>query len=138
MRAHRGHVLAGRLAVRESRKQRRHPLALGSRLDARHAIEEAAPPLADAAVDLRVGPAGLVADLLVRVALRPQQQAADLLRLEPAHRLDAEAQPLEPLRLLVSGRHEPAASLRVAHQLSSLTLLADRERLVLDHCLSYI
>src|SRR3954470_1933021 len=103
MRAHGGHVLGVRLAVRESREQRRHPLALGSRLDARHAIEEAAPPLGYAPIHLCIRETGLVADLLVRVAPRPQQQAADLLRLEPAHRLDAEAQSLEPLRLLVSG-----------------------------------
>ena len=78
-----GELLGAGLAVGQGGQQRLEALALGARLDPLEPVEEGAPALAQAAVHLRVAPAGDLADLLVGVALRPQQQAADLLRLQP-------------------------------------------------------
>ena len=79
---------------------------------------------------------GRVADLAVREALRPQHQAADLLRLEPAQRLGALAEPLVALGLVVRGGRRGAALDRLAvagDRREALALAAQRERLVLDH-----
>src|SRR5207248_481803 len=96
-------------------------------LDAGHAVEERLASLGEAAVDLRVGPAGLLADLLVRVALRAQEQAADLLRLQAADGLGAESQSLVALGLRMSRGHDAGGQLPVARQLGPLALLADGE-----------
>ena len=67
----RAHLGGARLAVGDLRDQRREALALGARLDARHALQERAPALRDAAVHLRVREAGRVADLAGTTAPRP-------------------------------------------------------------------
>ncbi len=90
-----------RLAVGQSGEPRREALALCAGLDARQPLEEGPPALGQAAVDLRVGPARLRADLAVAVALGPEQQAAHLLRLQAPERLRAHAQPLEALGALM-------------------------------------
>ena len=85
-----GHVLGSGLPVRERRQQRSEPLALRSGLDPRDPLEEAPPALAETAVHLRVRPARRLADLSVGEAVRTEEQSADLLRLELAHRLRAQ------------------------------------------------
>src|SRR5689334_25150788 len=90
MRPQGGHVLGAGLAVGQPREQRREAIALGARLDAGHAVEKRLAALGEATIDLRVGPARLLADLLVRVALGAQQQAANLLRLQAADGLRSE------------------------------------------------
>ena len=75
-----------------------------ARLDPRHALEERLAPLGQAAVDLRVGPAGELLDLLVAVALGAQHERADLLRLQLLQRLRPDAQPVDPLGLVVRER----------------------------------
>ena len=104
-------------------------------LDAGQALDERAPALGQAAVDLRVRPAGELADLAVGVALGAQAQAAHLLRLEPAQRLGALAQPLEPLGALLGVGGVDARDLdplgRAAGQHAVLAP-PDGQRLVLD------
>jgi hypothetical protein len=74
-----GHVS---LAVHQRGKLRRQPLALGARLDARHSLDKLLSAFSEAAIHLRVGPAGLLADLPVAVALSQQGEGSRLLRFE--------------------------------------------------------
>src|SRR3954453_22304921 len=94
-------VPRARLPVRHRREQRRPPLALRARLDAREAVEELLPPLGQAAVDLGVRPARLVADLLVGATLRLEQERGDLLGLQPLQRLRRAPDAVEALGALV-------------------------------------
>ena len=128
-------IVRSRLAVGERREQRRNASALHAGLDPRDALDEAAPTLAQAAVDLRICPPCRLADLLVREPVGAQHERADLLRLELVHRLGADAQPLAPFGEI--GRPGVAAGVRLdvgrlARDAVALRLAADGEGLVLD------
>jgi hypothetical protein len=124
------------LAVDEGRQHRREPLALLPRLDPRVALEEALAPLRQAAVDLRVGPSGDLADLLVGVPQRPEPQRADLLRLEPVQRLGRSGHAVGR-EDAVLGRGRRARLERVEVHVGGADhpppRAVERERLVLDH-----
>jgi hypothetical protein len=122
------------LAVDDRRQQRQPALALGAALDPGVARHERAPALRDAAIDLRVRPAGLLADLGVGEALGLEPQRAQLLGLEPLQRLGRAPQPVEAHGALL-GRGQVARLLAVEIGLLGadelLALGADRHRLVL-------
>ncbi len=104
-------------------------------LDRPEDLHEAPPALGDRAVDLGVGPAEVLADLLVGVPLRLEHQGAALVRLEGTQRLRGAAHALASGDLLVEralGRLDAGVQVRLltAHGLRART--ADRERLVLD------
>ena len=132
---------AARRAPRRRPRRRRAPRAAAPsartrrRPRCRPSEPERLPPLGQAAVDLGVGEPGHLADLAVRQPLRPQHQAADLLRLESAQGLRALPQPLVALGLLVGGGRGGAALDRLAvarDRGEAFALTAQRERLVLD------
>src|SRR5690606_4744775 len=68
MRPELGDLLLSGLAVGDRGQQVLPALALLAGLDAREALEEPLPSLGEAAVDLGVGPAGLLADLAIALA----------------------------------------------------------------------
>ena len=134
MRAQDRELLGARLTVGQRRQQRLVARALGAALDSRHPPQERLPALGEQPVHLRVRPAGHRADLAIGEALRPQPQRAHLVRLQLPERLGAEAQPLEPLGLLVRDRGGggPVAQVAVVgDRRVALALAAERPGLVL-------
>ena len=127
---------ARRLPVGQRRHQWREAVALDAALDAGQLRRQRLPALGQAAVHLRVGEPGRLADLAVRQPARLQDEAADLLGLEPPQRLGALPESLVALGLLVRGGGVGAALDRLAvtaDRRQAVALAAQRERLVLDH-----